>query len=75
MGKRKIRLTEAAYGRLNALKREGESFSDVVDRLTGRYALREIVGILDEASAAGFRSAKKDIGKRLRIGLGAREQG
>jgi predicted CopG family antitoxin len=34
MGTKNISLTEEAYGRLKAHKREGESFSDVVTRLT-----------------------------------------
>jgi len=36
MATKNITITEDAYERLRALKREGESFSDVVTRLTER---------------------------------------
>ncbi len=75
MATKTINLTEGAYARLHALKREGESFSDVVDRLTGKFALLELVGILDEGAAARLRSAKRGFGKRLRKGLDAKAGG
>ncbi|PSP78138.1 hypothetical protein BRC81_08845 [Halobacteriales archaeon QS_1_68_20] len=34
MGTKTIRVSETAYERLAARKREGESFSDVIERLT-----------------------------------------
>lgn len=70
MATKTISLTEGAYARLAALKREGESFSDVVNRLTGKFALLDLVGLLDEETARRFRAAKGDLGKRLREGLG-----
>jgi predicted CopG family antitoxin len=39
-----VALSESAYERLSARKREGESFSDVVERLAGERSLLEIVG-------------------------------
>lgn len=75
MATKTINLTEGAYARLHALKREGESFSDVVDRLTGKFALVDLVGILDERSARKLRSAKREFGKRLRRGMDAKARG
>ncbi len=75
MATKTINLTEGAYSRLHALKREGESFSDVVDRLTGKFALLELVGILDEGRARRLRAAKRDFGKRLRKGLERKARG
>ncbi len=75
MATKTINLTEGAYARLHALKREGESFSDVVDRLTGKFALVDLVGILDESSARNLRSAKREFGKRLRRGMDAKAHG
>lgn len=39
-----VALSETAYERLSARKREGESFSDVVERLAGERSLLEIAG-------------------------------
>jgi len=75
MATKTINLTEGSYARLQALKREGESFSDVVDRLTGKFALLDLVGILDEKTARRLRSAKRAFGKRLRKGVEAKAGG
>lgn len=40
-----ISLDEEAYERLKAMKREGESFSDVVKRLAGERSWSEVAGI------------------------------
>lgn len=52
MATKTISLSEDAYERLKALKREGESFSDVVRRLTRTVDLREFHGVLSEESGA-----------------------
>ena len=75
MATKTINLTEGAYARLHALKREGESFSAVVDRLTGKFALLDLVGILDEDAARKLRAAKREFGKRLRKGVEAKAGG
>ena len=51
MGTKTISLAEDAYERLKRHKREGESFSDVVRRLTGDVSLTEYYGRLDEGTA------------------------
>lgn len=51
MGTKTISLADDAYEKLKARKREGESFSDVVRRLTGGVTLSEYHGILDEEAA------------------------
>lgn len=44
MGSKTISLSDEAYERLRSKKEEGESFSDVVNRLAGERPLLDIVG-------------------------------
>ena len=50
MGTKTISLSDDAYERLSAAKRDGESFSDVVRRLAPGIQLTDYVGALDEAT-------------------------
>lgn len=52
-----IRLSEEAYERLAAHKRENETFSEVVLRLAGERSLLEIAGILSDKEAETLRDA------------------
>ncbi len=53
MGTKNIAISEEAYERLAALKGPNESFTDVVNRITGKRSITELAGILthDEAEA------------------------
>lgn len=51
MGTKTISLADDAYEQLRAEKREGESFSDVVRRLTGRVELASVHGALSDETA------------------------
>jgi len=51
MGTKTISLTDDAYERLKAHKREGESFSDVVRRLADTPDLEEYHGIVSDETA------------------------
>lgn len=62
MGTKTISISEDAYQRLVRLKREGESFTDVIQRVTGgaelsRYAGSISADLADELrrASAGFR--------------------
>lgn len=46
-----VRLSEAAYERLEAHKRADETFSDVILRLAGERSLLELVGLLTDEQA------------------------
>lgn len=48
---RTITITDAAYERLAAQKRPGESFTDVVLRLTGRRTLADLPQLISPAEA------------------------
>mgnify|MGYP000277157267 CR=1 FL=1 len=52
-----IRLSDDAYERLAAHKREDETFSEVVLRLAGERSLLELAGILDDEEADALRDA------------------
>lgn len=52
MGTKTIGLDEDTYERLRDEKREGESFSDVVDRLLGERSLTELAGLWDGDTVA-----------------------
>ncbi|RRJ28334.1 antitoxin VapB family protein [Halocatena pleomorpha] len=45
MGTKTISLDEEAYELLSGRKQEGESFSDVVKRLSGERSWKEVAGI------------------------------
>jgi predicted CopG family antitoxin len=51
MGTKTISLADDAYEKLEAHKREGESFSDVVRRLAGGVTLADYHGVLDDETA------------------------
>ena len=57
MATKTISLSEDAYERLKGMKREGESFSDVVRRLTRGVELREFHGVLSDDTADELESA------------------
>lgn len=57
MPTRTVSLDEEAYEQLRAHKREGESFSDVVKRLTGERSWSEVAGILTDEEADALEAA------------------
>jgi len=48
MSTKTVSLRETAYERLKNLKREGESFSDVVERIASRESLEDLEGSFPE---------------------------
>lgn len=70
MATKTISLSEDAYERLRAMKREGESFSDVVRRLTAGVRLTEFHGALSAETAdeleARVEAARRDRNERRR---------
>lgn len=57
MGVRTITVTGAAYERLAALKRPGESFTDVILRITGHRPIARLTELLSPAEAASVAEA------------------
>lgn len=54
---RTLTVTEQAYERLARLKRPGESFTDVILRLTGRSSLRGLPDLVTAAEARALAEA------------------
>jgi len=61
-----IRLSDEAYERLEARKRDDETFSDVVLRLAGERSLLDLAGILSEEQADDLEAAIEERRKRRR---------
>ena len=57
MGTKTIAVSDQVYERLRSLKREEESFTDLLDRLAGRPALAELASLLSREQAAKVRQS------------------
>lgn len=56
-----ITVTDEAYRNLRRFKREGESFSDVIQRLTARRSVRTLVGALSPKQGEALRRASREV--------------
>jgi len=68
MGSRNISISDEAYSRLAALKGPNESFTDVINRITGRRSILELAGVLTEAEGDELRRRVEE----LRLGSARR---
>jgi len=74
MATKHISITEEAYARLARLREKNESFSEIINRVTGKQSLMEFAGVLSKESAdelerhiKEFRARfQRDSRKRLR---------
>jgi predicted CopG family antitoxin len=69
-----VRLSEEAYERLAAHKREDETFSDVVLRLAGERSLLDLAGVLSDEEADALRDAVAERRERRQRGLEERAE-
>lgn len=74
MATRTISLAEDAYEALLAMKRPGESFSDIVRRLTRRRSLADLADVMDRRAADAVAGAI-EAGRRDRLARRRRELG
>jgi len=79
MTSKTISLREDTYDRLRQAKGEGESFSDVVDRLLraekpGEHPLRDLVGLLDDEEVERVRERSQAFREGVDARLGAGEE-
>ncbi len=70
MGARNISISDEAYERLKSVKKPNESFTDVINRLTGRRSALELAGILSKKEGKtmklGVREIRRKSSKRIR---------
>lgn len=64
MGTKNIAISDEAYQMLKALKKSGESFTDVIQRITRRGAVLELAGILAKSEAISVEKRVKDVRKQ-----------
>jgi len=61
MGTKNIAISDEAYQMLRALKKSGESFTEVIERITRRSALLDLAGILSKTEALNLEKHVKEI--------------
>lgn len=69
MGTKNIAISDEAYQRLKALKKPGESFTEVIERMTRSRGVLELAGTLSTGQAAQvkerIREIREDSSRRL----------
>ncbi len=69
MATKTLTITEDAYERLATAKEENESFSEVINRITGKVSLLSIAGILTEKEAGRLEKSIGEIRRKSRLRL------
>ena len=66
MGTKTITVTNEAYDRLTAFKESKESFSDVINKITMKYSILDLVGVISKDETDELKNNIKELRKRLR---------
>ena len=70
MGTKNIAISDEAYQRLKALKKPGESFTEVIERMTRSRGILELSGILSKREASRVsevvRETRRESSRHLR---------
>ena len=66
MGTKTISITEEAYERLKMRKENNESFTDVINKITGKRNIMELAGILSNNEAEQMKKHIQGIRERSR---------
>jgi len=65
MATKTLTITEEAYNLLKNVKKDSESFTDAIVRVTKKDALQKLVGILSNREAERMRKHIKDSRKKM----------
>ncbi|SDJ47513.1 antitoxin VapB family protein [Natronorubrum texcoconense] len=77
MGSKTVSLKDETYRRLNREKRDGESFSDAIDRLLvedDTNPLRELIGLVDEDELENVRTRSNEFREDVNNRFGSGER-
>ena len=66
MATKTIIITTEAYERLIAYRESNESFSDVINKLTKKHTLRDLIGVLSKQEADELRTHIEEIRNQMR---------
>jgi predicted CopG family antitoxin len=61
MGTKNIAISDEAYQMLRALKKSGESFTEVIERITRRSAILDLAGIMSKTEAINLENRVREI--------------
>ena len=61
MGTKNISISDDAYQRLKALRKPGESFTDVIERMTHGVGILELVGALSKTEGLELEKRVKEM--------------
>jgi predicted CopG family antitoxin len=64
MGTKNIAISDEAYQMLKALKKSGESFTDVIERMTRRSSVLELAGVPSKREIAAVERRVKEVRNR-----------
>ena len=64
MGTKNIAISDEAYQMLKALKKSGESFTDVIERMTRKGSVLELAGVLSKREVESVERQVKEVRKQ-----------
>ena len=75
MGTRNIAISDEAYERLKSLKKPGESFTELIERMTASRSVVDLAGLLTPEEGAELKRRMADLRKESALRLSrARER-
>jgi predicted CopG family antitoxin len=63
VGTKNISLSDDAYQRLKAMRKPGESFTDVIERMTHGAGVLELVGVLSKTEGTELKRRVREVRK------------